>query len=150
MEAEAIEREALAAAIRSLTDRLVDLRKRSATTEMSSVRAELAALAREALTLSLTDRDSTVIRTDMATENLTGEEQRRLGIGKARGSDHPFPQALYKDKTTVAAWAEAIQISLFTLLIWIPAAIAAPHLRLNWTGLCISWIIGAAASVGCM
>jgi hypothetical protein len=45
----------------------------------------------------------------------------------------------------IAAWAEAIQISLFTLLIWVPAALAGPHVRLNWTALCISWTIAAAA-----
>jgi uncharacterized membrane protein len=65
---------------------------------------------------------------------LTGAGQIASGLGVLLGV---FPR--------VAAWAEAMQISLFTVLIWVPAAIAGPQVRLNWTALCISWTIGAAA-----
>jgi uncharacterized membrane protein len=65
---------------------------------------------------------------------LTGLGQLASGLG-----------VLFAVLPRVAAWAEAIQISLYTLLIWVPAAVAGPTVRLNWTGLCISWIIGAAA-----
>jgi len=44
----------------------------------------------------------------------------------------------------IAAWAEAGQITIYTLLIWVPAAILTPT-RLNWTALFISSIFGAAA-----
>jgi uncharacterized membrane protein len=65
---------------------------------------------------------------------LTGAGQIASGLGVLFGV---LPRA--------AAWAEAIQITLFTLLIWVPLTIAGPAVRLNWTGLCISWAIGAAA-----
>jgi uncharacterized membrane protein len=65
---------------------------------------------------------------------LTGAGQMASGLGVLFGV---LPRA--------AAWAEAIQISLFTLLIWVPAVVAGPGVRLSWTGLCISWAIGAAA-----
>jgi uncharacterized membrane protein len=65
---------------------------------------------------------------------LTGAGQIASGLGVLFGV---LPRA--------AAWAEAVQISLYTLLIWVPAAFAGPAVRLNWTGLCISWAIGAAA-----
>jgi uncharacterized membrane protein len=44
----------------------------------------------------------------------------------------------------IAAWAEAGQITLYTLLVWLPALMTAPT-RLNWTAFFISWIFGAAA-----
>lgn len=47
----------------------------------------------------------------------------------------------------VAAWAEAGQITLYTLLVWLPAIFATPRARLPWTALWISWTIGAAAWV---
>jgi uncharacterized membrane protein len=65
---------------------------------------------------------------------LTGAGQIASGLG-----------LLFGVLPRVAAWAEAIQISLYTLLVWVPTAIAAPGVRFNWTGLCISWAIGAAA-----
>jgi uncharacterized membrane protein len=65
---------------------------------------------------------------------LTGAGQIASGLGVLFGI---LPRA--------AAWAEAIQIALYTLLIWVPAAFTGPGVRLNWTGLCISWTIGAAA-----
>ena len=54
--------------------------------------------------LAFEPQGGTVIST---VTNLTGEEQRRLGIAKARGSKHPFPRALYRSGSTVTKWAEA-------------------------------------------
>jgi uncharacterized membrane protein len=65
---------------------------------------------------------------------LTGAGQVASGLG-----------ILFSVFPRVAAWCEAFQIGLFTLLVWVPATVAAPHVRLNWTALCISWAIGAAA-----
>jgi uncharacterized membrane protein len=47
----------------------------------------------------------------------------------------------------VAATAEAAMIGVFTLLVWGPGILSAPHNRLNWTAFFISWAIGAAAWV---
>jgi uncharacterized membrane protein len=47
----------------------------------------------------------------------------------------------------VAAMTEAGMISLFTLLVWGPAILAAPRTRLPWTAFFISWAIGSAAWV---
>jgi len=47
----------------------------------------------------------------------------------------------------VAAVVEAGMLSVFTLLVWIPAVSAAPTTRLPWTALCISWAITAGAWV---
>ena len=65
---------------------------------------------------------------------LTGIGQMASGLG-----------LLFGVLPRVAAWAEAIQITLYTLLIWVPNAVAGPGVRLNWTGLCVSWVFGAAA-----
>ncbi len=67
---------------------------------------------------------------------LTGAGQIASGLGLLIGV---LPR--------IAAWAEAGQISLYTLLVWGPAVIAAPKMRLPWTAFFISWIIGAAAWV---
>lgn len=45
----------------------------------------------------------------------------------------------------LAACIEASMLSLFTILIWIPAVWAAPTTRLPWTALFISWAIASAA-----
>jgi uncharacterized membrane protein len=45
----------------------------------------------------------------------------------------------------VAARAEAGMISLFTLLVWGPAILAAPTTRMPWTAFFISWSIASAA-----
>jgi uncharacterized membrane protein len=45
----------------------------------------------------------------------------------------------------VAAWAEAGMLSVFTLLVWAPAILAAPKTRLPWTAFFISWAIASAA-----
>jgi len=65
---------------------------------------------------------------------LTGAGQIASGLG-----------LLFGVLPSIAAWAEAGQISLYTLLVWGPAVIAAPKTRLPWTAFFISWIIGAAA-----
>src|SRR5579859_6676644 len=65
---------------------------------------------------------------------LTGAGQIASGLG-----------LLFNVLPRIAAWAEAGQVTLYTLLVWAPAVIAAPKARLPWTGFFISWIIGAAA-----
>jgi uncharacterized membrane protein len=67
---------------------------------------------------------------------LTGAGQMASGLGVLFSV---FPQ--------VAAWAEAGMLSLFTLLVWVPAILAAPTTRLPWTAFFISWAIGSAAWV---
>jgi uncharacterized membrane protein len=65
---------------------------------------------------------------------LTGAGQIASGLG-----------VLFNVLPRIAAWAEAGQITLYTLLVWLPLVIATPKARLPWTGFFISWIIGAAA-----
>jgi len=65
---------------------------------------------------------------------LTGAGQIASGLG-----------LLFNVLPRVAAWAEAGQVTLYTLLVWGPAVIAAPRARLPSTAFFISWIIGAAA-----
>src|ERR1700682_430568 len=67
---------------------------------------------------------------------LTGVAQIACGLG---GLFSIFPR--------VAAMAEAGMISLFTLLVWGPAILAAPRARLPWTAFFISWAIASAAWV---
>ena len=67
---------------------------------------------------------------------LTGVGQMACGFG-----------LLLRVWPRVAAWAEAGMVSLFTLLIWLPAVAATPKTRLPWTALWISWAIAAAAWV---
>jgi hypothetical protein len=45
----------------------------------------------------------------------------------------------------VAAMTEAGMLSLFTLLVWVPAILTAPATRLPWTAFFISWAIASAA-----
>jgi uncharacterized membrane protein len=47
----------------------------------------------------------------------------------------------------VAALAEAGMLSVITLLVWLPAVLAAPKTRLPWTAFFISWAITAAVWV---
>jgi uncharacterized membrane protein len=65
---------------------------------------------------------------------LTGAGQIACGLGVLFSI---FPRA--------AAGAEAGMISLFTLLVWAPAILAAPTARLPWTAFFISWAIASAA-----
>ena len=67
---------------------------------------------------------------------LTGAGQIACGLG-----------VLFSIFPRVAAWAEAGMISLFTLLVWGPAIVAAPRTRLPWTAFFISWAIASAAWV---
>jgi uncharacterized membrane protein len=67
---------------------------------------------------------------------LTGVGQIASGLG-----------VLFSVFPRVAATAEAIMISLFTLLIWAPAVVSAPRTRTPWTAFFISWVIAAAPDV---
>jgi uncharacterized membrane protein len=67
---------------------------------------------------------------------LTGAGQIASGLG-----------VLFSVFPRVAAWAEAGMISIFTLLVWAPAIVAAPKTRLPWTAFFISWAIASAAWV---
>ena len=65
---------------------------------------------------------------------LTGAGQIACGLG-----------VLFSILPRVAAWGEAGMISVFTLLVWGPAIVAAPKTRLPWTAFFISWAIASAA-----
>jgi uncharacterized membrane protein len=65
---------------------------------------------------------------------LTGIGQMACGIG-----------VIFSIYPRVAATAEAAMLSLFTLLVWIPAIVVAPTARLPWTAFFISWAITSAA-----
>jgi uncharacterized membrane protein len=67
---------------------------------------------------------------------LTGAGQIACGLG-----------VLFSIFPRVAARAEAGMISLFTILVWGPAILAAPKSRLPWTAFFISWAIASAAWV---
>jgi uncharacterized membrane protein len=67
---------------------------------------------------------------------LTGAGQMACGLG-----------VLFSILPRVAARVEAGMISLFTLLVWVPAILAAPRARLPWTAFFISWAIASAAWV---
>jgi uncharacterized membrane protein len=67
---------------------------------------------------------------------LTGAGQIACGLG-----------VLFSIFPRVAAIVEAGMISLFTLLVWGPAILAAPGARLPWTAFFISWAIASAAWV---
>jgi len=67
---------------------------------------------------------------------LTGVGQMAAGLG-----------VLFSVLPWVAAWAEAGMITCFTLLVWLPRILQAPHERLNWTAFFVSWIFGAGAWV---
>jgi uncharacterized membrane protein len=67
---------------------------------------------------------------------LTGAGQMACGLG-----------VLFSVLPRVAAMVEAGMISLFMLLVWGPAVVAAPRVRLPWTAFFISWAIGAGAWV---
>ena|SRR5437899_2936428 len=67
---------------------------------------------------------------------LTGAGQIACGLG-----------VLFTIFPRVAAMTEAGMLSLFTLLVWGPAILAAPRTRLPWTAFFISWAIASAAWV---
>ena len=47
----------------------------------------------------------------------------------------------------VAAFAEAVMLTVITLLVWAPAVMAGPRTRMPWTAFWISWAITAAVWV---
>src|ERR1700737_3306570 len=67
---------------------------------------------------------------------LTGVGQIAASIG-----------VLFSISPRVAATAEAAMVSLFALLVWGPAILAAPTTRLPWTAFFITWAIAAGAWV---
>lgn len=67
---------------------------------------------------------------------LTGAGQIASGLG-----------VLFGVLPRIAAWAEAWQITLYTLLVWGGKIAQEPKTRAAWTGFFISWIFGAAAWV---
>jgi len=67
---------------------------------------------------------------------LTGVGQIACGIG-----------VLFSIYPRIAASVEAGMISLFAILVWGPAILAAPKTRLPWTAFFISWAIAAGAWV---
>jgi uncharacterized membrane protein len=67
---------------------------------------------------------------------LTGAGQIAAGLG-----------VLFSILPRLAAGAEAAMVTLFTLLVWVPAVVAEPTARLPWTALLISWAIAGAAWV---
>lgn len=67
---------------------------------------------------------------------LTGAGHVAAGIG-----------VLFSIYPRLAATMEAGMLSAFTILVWIPAIVAAPTTRLPWTAFVISWAITAGAFV---
>ena len=67
---------------------------------------------------------------------VTGAGQIACGLG-----------VLFSILPRVAARVEAGMLSVFTLLVWVPAIVAAPTARLPWTAFFISWAIASAAWV---
>ena len=67
---------------------------------------------------------------------LTGAGQIASGLG-----------IVFNVLPKIAAWAEAAQISLYTLLVWVPRIAVAPRTRLPWTAFFISWAIASGAWV---
>jgi hypothetical protein len=65
---------------------------------------------------------------------VTGAGQIACGLG-----------VLFSVPPRVAARTEAVMISLFTLLVWGPAILAAPTTWMPWTAFFISWAIASAA-----
>jgi uncharacterized membrane protein len=65
---------------------------------------------------------------------LTGAGQMACGLG-----------ILFSVLPRITAIAEAGMLSLFGLLIWLPAVVAAPRDRLPWTAFFITWAIASSA-----
>jgi uncharacterized membrane protein len=64
---------------------------------------------------------------------LTGVGQIACGLG-----------VLFSVLPRIAAIAEAVMLSLFGLLVWLPAIVAAPRDRLSWTAFFITWAIASS------
>jgi uncharacterized membrane protein len=75
---------------------------------------------------------------------LTGAGQMACGLG-VLGSVLPRVDASVLPR--LAAFCEAGMISIFGLLVWLPAVLAAPKVRLPWTAFWITWAIGSSAWV---
>lgn len=75
---------------------------------------------------------------------LTGAGQMACGLGVLGCM---VPRVAASVLPRVAAFCEAGMISIFGLLVWLPAILAAPKVRLPWTAFWITWAIGAAAWV---
>lgn len=73
----------------------------------------------------------------------------RVGWAYLTGAGHIAAglDVLFSVFPKAAAAAEAAMLSIFTLLVWVPAIVAAPKTRLPWTAFFISWAIAAAAWV---
>jgi uncharacterized membrane protein len=67
---------------------------------------------------------------------LTGAAHIAAGVG-----------VLFGVVPRLAALLEAGMIGVFTALVWVPLVVQTPASQLSWTGLLISWTIGAAAWV---
>jgi uncharacterized membrane protein len=67
---------------------------------------------------------------------ITGAGQIASGLG-----------VLFGVLPSIAAWAEAGQTTLYTLLVWLPKLLTGEGTRLNWTAFFVSWILTAAAWV---
>ncbi len=67
-----------------------------------------------------------------------------LGLPDRRRTDRGVA-VLFSPYPRMTATVEAAMLSLFTLLVWGPAILAAPRTRLPWTAFFISWAITAAA-----
>jgi len=67
---------------------------------------------------------------------LTGAGHIAAGLG-----------VLFSVVPCVAATAEAAMLSIITILVWVPAVLAAPRTRMPWTAFFISWAITAAVWV---
>jgi uncharacterized membrane protein len=67
---------------------------------------------------------------------LTGAGHIAAGLG-----------VLFSAFPRVAATAEAGMLSVITLLVWVPAILAAPRTRLPWTAFFISWALASAVWV---
>jgi uncharacterized membrane protein len=65
---------------------------------------------------------------------LTGVGQMACGLG-----------VLFSVLPGIAAMAEAGMLSVFGLLVWLPAVVAAPRDRLSWTAFFITWAIASSA-----
>jgi uncharacterized membrane protein len=67
---------------------------------------------------------------------LTGAGHIAAGLG-----------VLFSVAPRIAATAEAAMLSIITVLVWVPAILAAPRTRMPWTAFFISWAITAAVWV---
>jgi hypothetical protein len=67
---------------------------------------------------------------------LTGAGHVAAGLG-----------VLFSVVPQVAVFAEAAMLSVITLLVWAPAVLSHPSVRMPWTAFWISWAITAAVWV---